>query len=240
MAGAAAAAAVEEAGPRRAATKAVAAAAPRQAIEVARGALMAVHAASGLAAEHSVTATRMLRAAEGLVRAAVGVLAVAEATPLADQCGPPTQPPAPLRRKRRRRRGTGKSGEPPSGGEKTNDKQNEVKEQGGECEELKAESASPSGDPPLGPRWMEVDAGRGIPSLPPTSPTIPSTTSEEGAPDLQFAGTGIAELARRAAIAGPEAEAALANLLELKGLGKGTGQGEKVKGKGGKDGKKKK
>ena len=169
--------------PRRAATKAVVAAAPRQAIEVARGALMAVHAASGIAAEHSVTATRMLRAAEGLVRAAVGVLAVAEATPPADTCGPPTQPPAPLRRKRRRRRGTGKSGEPPSGGEKTNDKQNEVEEQGVDGEELKAESASPSGDPPLGPRWMETDAGWGIPPVP-SSPSSPAASSAGGTEEL--------------------------------------------------------
>ncbi|CAK0808571.1 unnamed protein product [Prorocentrum cordatum] len=46
----------------------------RGAVEAARGALLAAHAASGLAAGRSPSGTRLLRAAEGLLRAAIADL----------------------------------------------------------------------------------------------------------------------------------------------------------------------
>ncbi|CAK0893365.1 unnamed protein product [Prorocentrum cordatum] len=74
----------------------------RHAEEAARGALLAAHAAAGLAAGHSPAGVRLLRAAEGLLRAAVAGLRSPAAEP------PPPAPgaaPAPLRRRRRRGRG---------------------------------------------------------------------------------------------------------------------------------------
>ncbi|CAK0862055.1 unnamed protein product [Prorocentrum cordatum] len=72
----------------------------RRAEEIARGAFLAAHAASGLAAR--VTRVRLLRAAEGLLRAAVAVMRGPCAAPAA-----PAPGAAPRRRRRRRRRGRG-------------------------------------------------------------------------------------------------------------------------------------
>ncbi|CAK0857201.1 unnamed protein product [Prorocentrum cordatum] len=81
-------------------TKAARAAAP---LEASRGALMAVHAAAGLAAAGGMRdSARLLRAAEGLVRTAVAEL-VGQPTPPAEVgAGPQAVPP-----RRRRPRGRG-------------------------------------------------------------------------------------------------------------------------------------
>ncbi|CAK0797485.1 unnamed protein product [Prorocentrum cordatum] len=74
----------------------------RRAEEAARGALLAAHAAAGLAAEHSRDGVRLLRAAEGLLRAAVAGLRSPAAEPPAPVPGAAA---APARRRRRRGRG---------------------------------------------------------------------------------------------------------------------------------------
>ena len=78
------------------------------ALEAARGALMALHAAAGLATGASCQdAVRLLRAAEGLCRAAVATLA---ATPSPTTSSSPAgAPAAPRPRRRRGRRGGGRA-----------------------------------------------------------------------------------------------------------------------------------
>lgn len=73
----------------------------RNALEAARGAVLAVHAAAGLAMGPSTESSRLLRAAEGLVRAAIAALASPPSVP------PPAAPAAgsPPSRRRRRPRG---------------------------------------------------------------------------------------------------------------------------------------
>ena len=76
----------------------------RGALEAARGALLALHASSGLSVGASREATHLLRAAEGLARAAIAVLhkeETAPATVISD--GQPQASP----RRRRRPRGRG-------------------------------------------------------------------------------------------------------------------------------------
>ncbi|CAK0831491.1 unnamed protein product [Prorocentrum cordatum] len=78
--------------------------------DAARGALLAAHAASGLAACHSRAGVRMLRAAEGLLRAAI--------VELGSKAVPPPSPaaaaPSPRRQRPRGRGGRG-AGPPPYG-----------------------------------------------------------------------------------------------------------------------------
>ena len=74
----------------------------RVAVDAARGSLIAIHAAAGLSGAQSREATRLLRAAEGLVRAAVAVMA-APVSPVQPPAAAP-QPAAPRRRRPRKRR----------------------------------------------------------------------------------------------------------------------------------------
>jgi len=88
----------------------------QRAQDAARGALLAAHAASGLAASASASeATRLVRAAEGLLRASVAVLG-RTAVPVA---APPAVPPTVSRPRRRRPRGkrrtVGLAGQPMQG-----------------------------------------------------------------------------------------------------------------------------
>jgi len=73
----------------------------RAALEAARGAALAVHAAAGLAACTSRESVRMMRAAEGLCRAAVAVLS---AQVLAEPASAQAAVPPPRWRRRRARR----------------------------------------------------------------------------------------------------------------------------------------
>mmetsp|Transcript_52683 Transcript_52683/g.104651 ORF Transcript_52683/g.104651 Transcript_52683/m.104651 type:complete len:226 (-) Transcript_52683:122-799(-) len=62
---------------------------PQVAIEAARAALIALHAATGLSADMSArTATRALRAAEGLTRTAISVLTATSTTPASKPSAP--------------------------------------------------------------------------------------------------------------------------------------------------------
>eukprot|EP00974_Lingulodinium_polyedra_P088620 8593849-Lingulodinium_polyedra.AAC.1 len=74
----------------------------RRALDAARAAVLAAHAASGLAAAQSREATRLLRSAEGLCRAAAAVLAAPAPAPSAPATAEAAA--APLRRRRPRRR----------------------------------------------------------------------------------------------------------------------------------------
>ncbi|CAK0833617.1 unnamed protein product [Prorocentrum cordatum] len=72
------------------------------ALEASRGAVLAVHAAAGLATAGGLrSAARLLRAAEGLLRTAVAELGTPPASPAVDHGGPPKVP------RRRRPRGRG-------------------------------------------------------------------------------------------------------------------------------------
>ena len=82
------------------------------ALEASRGALMAAHAAGGLAASHSREGVRLLRAAEGLLRAAVAVLSSPMAAPAPE---PAKESEAPRRRRRPRGRGKAGAAVPPVG-----------------------------------------------------------------------------------------------------------------------------
>ena len=75
------------------------------AVEASRGALLAAHAACGLAAGHFREGVRLLRAAEGLLRAAVAALSAPEVAPAPAPAGGSAAP-----RRRRRRRGRGGKG----------------------------------------------------------------------------------------------------------------------------------
>jgi hypothetical protein len=77
----------------------------RLASEAARGALLAAHAATGLSGGVSPQATRLLRAAEGILRSAIAVLAV---PPVLDVAQSVVAPLAPPRRRRPRRKRSGK------------------------------------------------------------------------------------------------------------------------------------
>jgi len=73
----------------------------RLALEAARGALLSTHAATGLSSgAPSAEATRLLRAAEGILRAAVAVLARPHVATVA---APPVATPSPPPRRRRPR-----------------------------------------------------------------------------------------------------------------------------------------
>ena len=74
----------------------------RVAADAARGSLIAIHAAAGLSGVHSREATRLLRAAEGLVRTAVAIMG-APVSPVQPPAAAP-QPAAPRRRRPRKRR----------------------------------------------------------------------------------------------------------------------------------------
>ena len=217
-----------------------------RALEAARGALLATHAAAGLSGG-ACEARRLLHVAEGLCRAAIAVLATAAPV------SPAAVPAKPKRRRKPKDKG-----------------QDEEKDQGGECGggkqvppiALPAAAAAGSvadevvalrsGGAPGGPApaTSAIAEGRGmcIEAVDGDRPvellqllvgrddggSAAGSVSASAAPaaEASWAGSlaegvtaeGITELRRRAAQVGPEAIAATEGLLELKGLGKGMGE----------------
>ena len=169
--------------------------------ECARGALLALHAASGLAMEGSPReVTRLLRAAEGLVRSAISLLSTTEqkAVPKTE---PPSGPPSTPARRRRQRRKAGKGTGLDEG------KEDVVMVDGFEDVSANTKEALAVGLPSLGrglaavddagPRWLAIDAVGSSPTHPMSSSVASAASAipqaaevaKKGASSLAAAGS---------------------------------------------------
>ena len=200
------------------------------AVETARAATLAAHAAAGCARQHR-QAVRLLRAAEALCRSATALLTMSSPSPPPAAAGPGLAAP---RSKRQRGRGRKK------------EKAFEVHaEQSSASAQLLQASVAGGTDasrtsPPqpgaveeepglIGSRWLAVDAVGAAPAAALEPPAAVRTAAP--VPKVPAGEEGFAEVRRLAAAAGhgPEAEVLLQQLLAHGETGKGKGKGKRKK-----------
>ena len=211
----------------------------RLALQSARGACLAVHSATGLAAGASLEATRLLRAAEGLVRSAMAVLdAVGAPAPAAVKAdGNAAEVPTSVHKQPKpgKRNGKGKDKEKDQSSAMAGEERQEGLQQaalptaptlpqsgasaGAAAGNAAAQAfgSAPCHSPgeEAGARWMEVDVVGEAPlvCLQPQG-DLPGGSASSSVAGADLSGTaGLEEVRRHCAIAGPHAELLLEQLM---------------------------